>query len=242
MEHVLGELIHVGLETCVFGGHHRETEAPVVFKRPRSVVHTAKAIEALQHEKDILESLDGGMFLRPLGLFPSGESLALVFERWGEASLEQRLAEGPLPVATALRLAQRSPTRSGMCTPARDHPPGRQAAEHPGRRGAARGPAHRLRARDAAGGFGAQGAGRRSGAPHCHPGRGDARLHGPGADRANRAARGCARRPLRAGRIASRRARAADLPAGPDLPAPSRARAASRTPPARPARRWSARG
>lgn len=104
MEYVLGEIIHAGSETCVFAGHHRETEAPVVFKRTRSVVHAAKVLERLQHEKDILESLDGSMFLRPLGLFPSGESLALVFERWGEASLEQRLDEGPLPVATALHL------------------------------------------------------------------------------------------------------------------------------------------
>ncbi|HTN86242.1 MAG TPA: AAA family ATPase, partial [Sorangium sp.] len=104
MDYRLGEVLYTGAETRVVAGVHRSTQAAVVLKIPRHELPDERVVARLRGEHALLRKIELPGVVRALDLVPHGAGVALVLERWGDASLDRALASGPLPAEAALRL------------------------------------------------------------------------------------------------------------------------------------------
>ncbi|WP_437836217.1 protein kinase domain-containing protein [Sorangium sp. So ce1153] len=104
MDYRLGEVLYTGAETRVVAGVHRSTQAAVVLKIPRHEPPDERVVARLRSEHALLRKIELPGVVRALDLVPHGAGVALVLERWGDASLDRALASGPLPAEAALRL------------------------------------------------------------------------------------------------------------------------------------------
>lgn len=104
MLYVLGEAIHTGLETLILRGRQSSNGADVVLKVARHDVPSQRTLEKLRHEYTMLRAVDVAGVIRPMGLEPHGQGIALVLEYWGMSSLDRVLSRESLSVGTALRI------------------------------------------------------------------------------------------------------------------------------------------
>ncbi|MGK3990342.1 AAA family ATPase [Sorangium sp. So ce136] len=104
MDYRLGEVLYTGADTRVVAGVHRSSQAAVVLKIPRQELPDDRAVARLRGEHALLREIELPGIARALDLVPHGAGVALVLERWGDASLDRALASGPLPVEAVLRL------------------------------------------------------------------------------------------------------------------------------------------
>ncbi len=91
--------------TRVFRGFRRSDLLQVVVKRPRSEFPSDAEILRLEHEYSILRSIDSPYVARALGLERSGNTLALVLEDAGDASLESLVRDPSLTLERALEVS-----------------------------------------------------------------------------------------------------------------------------------------
>nr|MDQ2642609.1 AAA family ATPase [Myxococcota bacterium] len=91
--------------TRVFRGFRCSDLLPVVVKRPRHEFPSDAEILRLEHEYSILRSIDSPYVARALGLERSGNTLALVLEDAGDASLESLVREPSLALERALEVS-----------------------------------------------------------------------------------------------------------------------------------------
>ncbi|XXX78441.1 AAA family ATPase [Sorangium sp. So ce134] len=104
MDYRLGRVLYTGAETRVVAGIDLTSRADVVLKLPRHELPDDRIVARLRSEYALLRELSLPGAARALDLVPYGAGIALVLERWGDCSLDLALAQGPLPVETALRL------------------------------------------------------------------------------------------------------------------------------------------
>jgi signal transduction histidine kinase/DNA-binding response OmpR family regulator len=103
-DYQLEETLYVGVDTRVVAANQRVTSAKVALKLSRDDAPDPRTLAKLRHEHALLCDLEGTGCVRALGIVPHGHGLALVLDRWGDASLDVVLARGPLPLGVALRL------------------------------------------------------------------------------------------------------------------------------------------
>ena len=101
----LTQQIHETPATRVFRGFRSSDLLPVVVKRPRNDFPTDAEILRLEHEYSILRSIESPYVARALGLERSGNTLALVLEDAGDASLESLIRDPELPLERALAVS-----------------------------------------------------------------------------------------------------------------------------------------
>ena len=104
MDYLPREVLYLGPNTRVFAAVHPQSGEALALKLAREEAPSEHRLDKLRHEHALLCELEMPGVIRVVDLQPQGAGLALVMERWGAGSLDKVLAQGPLPVETALRL------------------------------------------------------------------------------------------------------------------------------------------
>jgi predicted ATPase/signal transduction histidine kinase/CheY-like chemotaxis protein/tRNA A-37 threonylcarbamoyl transferase component Bud32 len=104
MDYVLGTLLYSGARTRVVEGTHPTNGERVAIKFTHERDRLTRAEGKLRHEHALLSELAAPGIIRAIALETTPDGLALVMERWGDASLDRALARMTVPLGAALRI------------------------------------------------------------------------------------------------------------------------------------------
>ena len=100
----LGEVIHRGRRSCAYTAFREKDGLRVVLKTPVSAYPTDDEIDRLRREYELLSRLQHANIVRPVGLEPFGQGMALITERIDGIPLAKLRA--PLELPASLKVAR----------------------------------------------------------------------------------------------------------------------------------------